>query len=62
MIQNSCKSFHDTMIQEVNAERTGEASATTTYVAVKILDYLKIHTFHGQKICAIIGFQKTFPE
>jgi hypothetical protein len=31
------------MIEEVNAERTGEASDTTTCFAVKIWDYLKSH-------------------
>ena len=39
--QNSCKSFHDSMIEQANAARTGEASDATTSVIINIRDYLK---------------------
>ncbi|EFX81213.1 hypothetical protein DAPPUDRAFT_317904 [Daphnia pulex] len=39
--QNSCKSFHDTMIEELNGERTGESSNMTTCIIVNFQDYLK---------------------
>ena len=39
--QNSCKSFHDLMIEQANAARTGEASDATTSVIINIRDYLK---------------------
>lgn len=48
------------MIEEVNAEWTGEASDATTCVTVKIQDYQKSHTFHGQQIHWIIGYKKKF--
>ena len=48
--QNSCKSFHDLMIEQANAARTGEASDATTSVIINIRDYLKNHIFLGQQI------------
>jgi hypothetical protein len=39
--QNSCKSFHDSMIEQANAARTGEAFDATTSIIINIRDYLK---------------------
>ena len=39
--RNSCKSFHDSMIEQANAARTEEASDATTSVIINIKNYLK---------------------